>query len=239
MAAPLYYFLHWVLTPIDTFKATDMRLTKMNFTRAILPSLLVVYYLPLLQSRFLPAKDQRQLWLQLWQLFPITHSLAQLAISKLWKDSTDQDKLHAPRRDVWTIKYTVGIPTAAGTIVWLHALLTSTSADSLGQILLPQRFHTTLASTYPTDILSHSYLIAIGSTYLWLLYFTWDAKVAGMVTQNWFTVLLVMAVATIVLGPGGVVGAGFLWREYVITERRHWGALTEERVREKEMEKVD
>jgi hypothetical protein len=35
----------------------------------------------------------------------------------------------------------------------------------------------------------------------------------------------------VVLGPGGAVGAGFLFREYVITEKRHRGALTMERVR--------
>jgi hypothetical protein len=225
----MYYFLHSVLTPIDTFKSTDMRLTKLHYTRAILPSLLMVYYLPLLQNYLLPEINQGETWLLLWRLFPVTHSLAQYAISKLWKDTTDVDKLHAPKRDVWAIRYTVGIPTVISTIIWLRALLTSTS--SISRIFFPQNPPTSLTSA---DIMAYNYLLTITSSYLWLLYFTWDAKVAGMVTQNWSTVLFVMAVATMVLGPGGVVGAGFLWREYVITESRHWGALTEERVREKE-----
>jgi uncharacterized protein (DUF2062 family) len=80
-------------------------------------------------------------------------------------------------------------------------------------------------------MLQWNYVIAIASTYLWLLYFAWDAKTAGMITQNWITVLTSLAVASVMLGPGGAVGAGFLWREYVITEKRHKGALTMERVR--------
>lgn len=55
-----------------------------------------------------------------------------------------------------------------------------------------------------------------------------------MMTQHWITVLAVMVVGSVVLGPGGAVGAGFLCREWIITEKRHKGALTVERVREME-----
>jgi hypothetical protein len=189
----------------------------------------MVYYLPLIQSYLLPEMHQRQTWLQIWQLFPTTHSLAQLAVSKVWKDTTNHDKLHTPKRDVWAIGYTVGVPTVIATITWLRTLLASTS--SFSQIFFPRNPPTTLTSA---DILTYNYTLAIIASYIWLLYFTWDAKVAGMVTQSWSTVLFVMIVGTVVLGPGGVVGVGFLWREYVITERRHWGALTEERVKERE-----
>ncbi|KAH0158644.1 FAD/NAD(P)-binding domain-containing protein, partial [Aureobasidium melanogenum] len=59
MISALYFFVHWVLTPIDSFKSTDMRLTQMNYARAILPSLLMVYYLPLVQSYLSPEIGQR------------------------------------------------------------------------------------------------------------------------------------------------------------------------------------
>jgi hypothetical protein len=233
VAAPLYYFLHWVLTPIDTFKSTDMRLTNMIYTRAILPSLLMVYYLPLLQTHLLHETSQRQTWLQLWSLFPIAHSIAQFAISKIWKDTINQDKIHKPKRDVATIRYTIGIPTLISTIAWLYTLFTSSA--SVSQIFLPHHFPTSLTnlqtSTSTVDLIQYNYLIPITSTYLWLLYFAWDAKTAGMISQNWITVFAVLAMGTVVLGPGGAVGVGFLWREYVITEKRHRGALTMERVR--------
>jgi hypothetical protein len=205
----------------------------MIYTRAILPSLLMVYYLPLLQTYLLPEIGQRQTWLSLWSLFPVTHSIAQFAISKLWNDTVNQDKIHKPKRDVATIGYTIGIPTVISTVVWLYTLFVSSA--SLSRIFLPHHFPTSLTNlhtiTSPSDLLQYNHALAITSTYLWLLYFTWDAKAAGMVTQNWITVFAVAALGTVVLGPGGAVGVGFLWREWVITERRHRGALTVERVR--------
>jgi hypothetical protein len=181
-------------------------------------------YLPLLQTWLLPENSQKQMWLQLWQLFPITHSIAQLAISKFWKDTVGQDKIERPKRDVATIRYTIGVPAAVSAIIWLYTLFTSCTS------LLQQNLASlTDLATLPT--VQQNYFIAIATTYLWLFYFTWDAKVAGMVTQSWFTVLAAMITATIVLGPGGAVGGAFLWREYVITEKRHKGALTVERVR--------
>ncbi|KAH0336412.1 FAD/NAD(P)-binding domain-containing protein, partial [Aureobasidium melanogenum] len=229
MVAPLYYFIHWVLTPIDSFKSTDMRLTQMHYTRAILPSLIMAYYLPLIQSYLLPETSQRQTWLQLWQWFPISHSLAQSAISKILKDTTDSDKIHAPKRDVPIIRYTIGIPTIISIVVWLHTVFSAPVPVS--QIFLPQSW--THAPTSLTEIMQWNYLLAVSSSYLWLLYFAWDAKAAGMMTYSWRTLLAGRAASTIVLGPGGAIGAGFLYREYIITEKRHKGALTVESVRER------
>jgi len=238
VATPLYFFVHWVLTPIDTFKSTDMRLTKMHYTKAILPSLLMTFYLPLIQNWLLSEATQKETWLTIWQYFPVTLSLAQLGMSKIWKDTADQDKIERPKRDVATLEYTSGVPAIISTVVWLYTLCAS--SVSFSQVILPHDSITTLADSSPTsafssanDLLRSSYLIAIFSTYLWLLYFVWDAKVAGMITRSWLTVLAALALATIVLGPGGAVGAGFLWREYVITEKRHRGALTSEEVRQK------
>lgn len=232
MVAPLYYFIHWVLTPIDSFKSTDMRLTQMHYTRAILPSLLMVYYLPLIQSYLLPGTSQRQTWLQLWQWFPITHSLAQFAISKILKDTTDSDKIHAPKRDVSTIRYTIGIPTIISIVVWLRTVFSA--PVPLSQIFLPQSW--TKFPTSPTELMQWNHLLAVSSSYLWLLYFAWDAKAAGMMTYSWVILLAGRAASTIVLGPGGAIGAGFLYREYIITEKRHKGALTLESVRQRALE---
>ncbi|KAH0365965.1 FAD/NAD(P)-binding domain-containing protein, partial [Aureobasidium melanogenum] len=232
MIAPLYYFIHWVLTPIDSFKSTDMRLTQLNYTRAILPSLLMVYYLPLIQSYLLPEMGQRQTWLQLWQWFPVTHSLAQYLLSKFWADTSTQDKIDAPKRDVPTIRYTIGIPTIISIVNWLRTILTAPAP--LSQIFLPQSW--TNIPTSPTELMQWNYLLAVSSSYLWLLYFAWDAKAAGMMSYSWITLLAGRAASTIVLGPGGAIGAGFLYREYIITEKRHKGALTVETVRKRGLE---
>jgi hypothetical protein len=134
------------------------------------------------------------------------------------------------------IRYTIGIPAAITMMVWVYTGLTTTSVS---EVYWPQHLPTFLAdfTSSLTDLpaIQQNYLVAIATTYLWLLYFIWDAKVAGMVTQSWFTVSAAMVLATVVLGPGGAVGAAFLWREYVITEKRHKGALTMDTVRDEGM----
>ncbi|THV96163.1 FAD/NAD(P)-binding domain-containing protein, partial [Aureobasidium pullulans] len=149
IVAPLYFFLHWVMTPIDSFKATDMRLTRLNYTRAILPSLLTVYYLPLLQSYFLPDNLESQTWLQIWRYFPIWHSIAQWAISRFWNDTIDEDKICAPKRDVFTIQYTIAVPALLSTVIWLCTVLNT--PVSLYHLFIPQH----LAQNF-TDVQSFS-----------------------------------------------------------------------------------
>ena len=210
-------------------------MTKMHFTRAVLPSLLLVFYLPLVQTWLLPEGGKRQIWEILWQWFPVTHSATQFAMSKFWKDTADADKISRPKRDVGTIRYTIGIPTIISMFIWLYTLYTFST--SLSQVFLPQDILTSTSFT-KLEVTQLNFLIAIGSAYLWFLYFISDTKPAGMVSQSWVTVAAAMLVGTVVLGPGGVVGIGFLWREYVITEKRHWGALTVERVREMEGQKI-
>jgi hypothetical protein len=219
------------MTPIDSFKATDMRLTRLNYTRAILPSLLLVYYIPLLQSYFLLNKLQSQTWLQIWRYFPIWHSLAQWAISKFWNDTIDEDKISAPKRDVFTIRYTIAVPALMSTVVWLCTVLYT--PVSLYHLFIPQHLAQTVVDvqSFSVDVVQWNLLLFIASTYLWLFYFAWDAKSAGMLEKGWFELILTMTLLTVALGPGGAVGLGYLYREYIITEKRHRAALTVESVR--------
>ncbi|THW08584.1 FAD/NAD(P)-binding domain-containing protein [Aureobasidium pullulans] len=230
IVAPLYSFLHWVMTPIDSFKATDMRLTRLNYTRAILPSLLTVYYLPLLQSYFLPDNLESQTWLQIWRYFPIWHSIAQWAISRFWNDTIDEDKICAPKRDVFTIQYTIAVPALLSTVIWLCTVLNT--PVSLYHLFIPQHLaqNFTDVQSFSADLVQWDLLLFITSTYLWLFYFAWDAKSAGMLEKSWFEIILTMTLFTVALGPGGAVGLAYLYREYIITEKRHRAALTVESV---------
>ncbi|KEQ90265.1 hypothetical protein AUEXF2481DRAFT_576182 [Aureobasidium subglaciale EXF-2481] len=233
LVAPLYYFLHWVLTPIDSFKATDMRLTRLNYTRSILPSLLMVYYFPILQDYFLPVNVKVQTWLQIWHFFPIWQSLTQWAISKFLEDTIDHDKIYAPKRDVSTIRYTIAVPALVSTAVWLWTVFKAPS--SLYHIFIPQiPFQAvTDIESFTDNVVQWNLLIFVASTYLWLVYFAWDAKSAGMLEKSWFELVTTMTLLTIALGPGGTVGLAYLYREYIITEKRHRAALTVESVRKR------
>lgn len=51
-----------------------------------------------------------------------------------------------------------------------------------------------------------------------------------MLEKSWFEIFLSMTLLTVAIGPGGAVGLGYLYREYIITEKRHRAALTVESV---------
>lgn len=116
------------------------------------------------------------------------------------------------------------------TVVWLCTVLYK--PVSLYHLFIPQH----LAQNSPdvqsfTHMVQWDLLLFITSTYLWLFYFAWDAKSAGMLEKSWFELILSMIFFIVMLGPGGAVGLAYLYREHVITEKRHRAALTVESVR--------
>ena len=80
-----------------------------------------------------------------------------------------------------------------------------------------------------------NHILLSASTYLWLAYFSWDAKFAGMIKTGWVKMIAIMVLSTVVVGPGASAGIVWLWREWVITEKRHRAALTMESVRERRL----
>jgi len=191
----------------------------------------MVYYLPLFQSYLLPDRLQGHAWMQIWRFFPIWLSLAQWLISKFWEDTIDADKVSAPKRDVSTIRYTIAVPAAMSTLAWLWTVLKTPT--SLYALFIPQHlvYTVTDAHSFTADIAQWNLLLFVASTYLWLFYFAWDAKHAGMLGKSWSELVATMTLITVILGPGGAVGLAYLYREYIITEKRHRAALTVESVR--------
>lgn len=62
---------------------------------------------------------------------------------------------------------------------------------------------------------------------VWLALLFWDMKYARMMTKGWFTIAAYAVGSTLVFGPGAMIGLGWLWREDVITHKRHWAAVTD------------
>ncbi|KAH7175113.1 uncharacterized protein B0J16DRAFT_349566, partial [Fusarium flagelliforme] len=69
--------------------------------------------------------------------------------------------------------------------------------------------------------------ILFTATFIWLAYLFWDIKHAGMLQTNWLKIYTYAACTIVMLGPGATAGLGWLWREDVITNKRHKAAVTE------------
>lgn len=230
---PLYYFFLYAFTPIEKFKATDMRLTKLNYSLAVLPTLLLAYAIPTYAMLYWSTLSGRQTWLFFWQMFPIWMSLTQRMIAFLIPNTYDSDRLQAPKRDLPVMRYTIGslVTISASVWIWINA----TSPYSVTTMFFPEAIpsQTTGVVKFARDFLKIDEISLFGSTLLWLGYAFWDMKSAGMVETSWAMLILYALVSLMCLGPGATVGLGWLWREDIITNKRHKDAITEKTAKER------
>ncbi|KAK4445725.1 hypothetical protein QBC34DRAFT_441370 [Podospora aff. communis PSN243] len=239
--SPLYYLLHYVLTPIEKFKAADMRLTRVAYTKAILPAVILTYQVPLYFSFFAPSFADRVSWCFLWQLYPLWLSpTASYVLSRFFADTTKRDRVHDVTRDLRAIRTTVGLLSAQSALLWVYTLFKANvsfrtiAAEILPPLQSPQDAADLV--TFAGEFLRFDQAFLFGNTLLWLAYLFWDIKHAGMLSTGWGKILGYAAVSLVVLGPSATAGLGFLWREEILATRRHSAAMTEEKARERNRE---
>jgi hypothetical protein len=227
VVSSLYYFLYYISTPIEKFKATDMRLTRLNYSLAILPVLIVCYYTPVFAMLYWPTRSGREAWLFLWQMFPLWISLAGLFVSSFIPNTTMSDRIKAPKRDLPVMRYTIGILAAISASIWIWSVLGNFSA--ILTIFVPDNFprETSTFMAFTRDFLKVDELFLFGNTFLWLSYLFRDLKHAGMINTTWLSLVLYCGCSVILFGPGATVALGWLYREDAITNKRHKGALTQ------------
>ncbi|KAK0652570.1 hypothetical protein B0T16DRAFT_346949 [Cercophora newfieldiana] len=235
--SPIYYLLHYINAPIANFKASDMRLTRVAYTKSILPATILTYYIPLYLSFFAPSFTDRVSWNFLWQIYPVFLSpLASYVFFRLFPDTTKSDRLNNVKSDLSAIRFTVGILSAHSALLWLYTFAKSNfSLGALAEVVLPPLHSPQDAPdlvTFAGEFLRFDEAFLFGNTFLWLAYLFWDIKHAGMLSMGWGRILGYAVLALVALGPGATVGLGFLWREELLATRRHWAAMTEEKALE-------
>ncbi|KAJ9417961.1 hypothetical protein QL093DRAFT_2565917 [Fusarium oxysporum] len=158
--SPLYYILHYVSSPIENFKATDMRLTRMNHTLCILPVMIVTYYIPFYAMMFWPTPLGRQSWL------------------------FDQ----RPKRDLPVIRFTIGTLVGLSACVWIWAW--STAPYGGAAIFFPSilPLATSDLTAFMREFLKFDEAFLFIATFIWLGCLFWDMKHAGMLQTNWLKI---------------------------------------------------
>lgn len=210
---------------IANFKATDMRLTNLAYTRTVLPVMTIAFYIPHYVSYLAPDLTTRHYAAWIWQLSPLWISILQFVLAKtIVPDTIRQDRLEAPTRDLPVIRYTVGTCIAISGAVWIYTLVMS--PFSLATIFTPGLSeNSTTWVTYVRTVFQYDHLFCWSSALLWLGYLFADMKHAGMVTQSWVRLIAAMGLTLLAFGPGATVGLGWLWREDILINRRHKGAV--------------
>jgi hypothetical protein len=232
IVSPIYYFLYYVLTPMEKFKTSDMRLGRMNFALSVLPTLLLAYYIPVYLMMQWPTLTGRESWLFLWQMSPVWISLGGTLLSTMIPDTTVSDRLNAPTRDLPVIRNTIVILAAFSSIIWIWTCIKAGSLHNILGLFVPEQLppQTTDFVSFIREFLRVDLLSLFGNAFLWLAYLFWDLKAAGMLRRSWFTLVLYMVTSILALGPGATAGLGWLWREYVLANIVQDNSITEARV---------
>lgn len=228
VVSPIYYFLYYTYTPIENFKASDMRLGRMNYAVIVLPTLLIAYYGPAFAMLYWPTLSGRDSWLFFWQLFPVWILFTSTLLSMFIPDSTVSDKFNKSARDLPVIRYTIGALAALSSGIWLWTCFSLLEVNSIYNLFVPENFpaDTTDYVAFAREFLKIDEISLFGNTFLWLGYLFWDMKYAGMVQTSWLRLILYLICSTLLFGPGATAGFGWLWRENIIASTRHKDAIT-------------
>ncbi|KAJ6447289.1 Dimeric alpha-beta barrel [Purpureocillium lavendulum] len=196
LLGPLYYFALSVFAPLDRLVATpDARRLDPATLTAVLPTVVLAYYVPHVGSYWPASLEQRHWWNWVWQLYGVWGSLLLFVFSRA------QSRLGGSRvpasRATGSLRVSVGILAAIGTLTYWYAA--GSPNVSLLEALMPRYL-----VRNPEDvmvalrtILQYDYICSFGAVYIWLGYQFHDLKAAGLTTLPWVRIATVAAVATL------------------------------------------
>ena len=221
----LYCFVHYVQSPVENFRARDLRLTDMGYTATVLPVLILTHYIPNFGAylSFLDV-ETRHKWEWIWQPFPIFTSILQIVLKRtIMPDTVKQDRLVNVDGDLPTIHFTILSLCALSAGTWLYTL--ARAPFSMLTLFVPDVAAAQTGDDYIRLFLQFDEIFSMGACFVWLLYLFGDMKKAGMVQDSWLSIILRGAATLALAGPGVTVGLGWLWRERILATKWHKDAV--------------
>lgn len=221
----LWCFVHYIQTPIENFRARDMRLTDLSYTATVLPVMLLTHYLPTFVSFSAwvdPQTRHAADWI--WQPFAVWTTILQFALKKtVMPDTVQQDRIKNPCRDLPVIKYTIYSLCAISVSTWWYTLYTA--PFSAATLFTPNPAAMKTHDEFIRLFLQFDEVFSMGACMLWLLYLFGDLKRAGMLEASWLSIVGRGLVTLVAAGPGVTFGLGWWWREQVLATKWHKDAI--------------
>ncbi|UKZ49384.1 hypothetical protein TrVGV298_003631 [Trichoderma virens] len=219
--APLYFYFFYVNSPLKKYSTASARLIDGAGVLAILPTMLVVFFIPHLISLFHPDLETRHLANWIWQVYPVWGSILLFTLSSVIRLFLDDKTEAVKRRDMTGIRVVGGLMITLSAMAYWYTLLFSPLSVSEAFIPkyfieLPQDTSTSLLSIFQYD-----YILSFTSILLWLAYHLGDLKSAGICQLSWARILLSSVVIGCLGGPGVLVWAGWLTREEIMASMEH------------------
>jgi hypothetical protein len=233
VVGPVYFFLHYLQSPLRDYAALDWRMVNVAAAKTALTAVVLTLALPTFAMYLYPDPARRLNINAVWQAFPlITVAVHYVLRRTVVSDTTRHDAIYKVRADLPYVQFSVrALATfAALTFNWVRLASTaSTSAIFMPDWNAARAFM--LGEPVDIDFISGVALFlqidevaVFGAAFLWLAYLIHDLKAAEMVSTSWLKLGLYAGVGTFLGGPGAVIALAWLWREGILATKKAKGS---------------
>lgn len=203
-----WFFLHYVLSPIEIYAALDQRLLQMNYVKTIWLAISLTTLFPAFIIICIPEQVHDMLtW---WSWVPLLLSLCHHLFAFMVKDTTQHDRLHNVKADLRLIRRSTVVTGVISASAFIYLSYISDIGFPLAE-----------STTRDFRFLG----LHLGGM-LWMVLLFRDLKIAKMIERRWSTLFICYTASTVLVGPSAALLAGWAWREEVLASQRHYAADT-------------
>ncbi|PTB74073.1 hypothetical protein M440DRAFT_1424617 [Trichoderma longibrachiatum ATCC 18648] len=221
ITTPSYFYFYYVLSPLQKYATVSARQFDSAGALAVLPALLVAFFIPHVVSLVHPDLQVRHWVNWIWQIFPVWGSILLFTFSRAIRPFLDYRFEAVQRRNKATIRTIGGFMIALSVTCYWSMILFSPLPVS--EVLIPKYLIETPKSPLVAlqTIFQWDYIVSYTTLLLWLAYHFADLKRAGMCQLSWARILASSAVIGCLGGPGTLVMVGWITREEMMASAEH------------------
>jgi hypothetical protein len=234
VVGPLWFFVHYVQSPMVDYAAKDWRLVNVAAAKTAGVAVFLAFTIPTLAMYYLPNSNHRLTVNAIWQAFPVLSIILHYVLrSTIVKDTTRHDRIYHVEADMPYTRIAVWSFASLSALVFNAAHYTS--GTSLSTIFFPD--WTLVRSAISSadgnlDLISGMRLflqvdeiVCFGAAFLWLAYLVGDLKEAEMTSVSWTKAAFFAIAGTYLIGPGAVVLLSWWWRENILATKHAKGSV--------------
>ncbi|KAF2208233.1 hypothetical protein CERZMDRAFT_114748 [Cercospora zeae-maydis SCOH1-5] len=232
---PLYFFFHYLSGSVAAFAAGDMRMMNTAYIKTILPSLLLVEACTLAPVLLQTSVNLDLSTLNIFRhLAPLGISLTHFLLTRLNKDTEEEDMFRNYTADLPTIRKTIyGMLSLGGLVLSYQAL----HFTSLAQASSTKIFYNLFAIPSTFDVLHYTHGAITNASIYWLGLLFYDLCRAGMSSTpktllsflGFLAVHLAAPFQSRPLIDVSFVLAAWLVREEILATKKERHAVTKEK----------
>ncbi|OTA05775.1 hypothetical protein A9Z42_0065000 [Trichoderma parareesei] len=225
ITTPSYFYLFYVLSPLQKYSTASARQLDSAGVLAILPALLVAFFVPHVVSLVHPDLQVRHWVNWIWQVFPVWGSILLFAFSTAIRPFLDERVETVQRRNKTAIRTIGGFMIGLSVMCYWSMILFSPLPVS--EVLIPKYLIKTPESPLVAlhTIFQWDYIVSFTALLLWLAYHFADLKGAGICRLSWARILVTSAVVGCLGGPGALVMVGWITREEMMASAEHMKSI--------------